>query len=283
MTGHFTYRHILCETRDGIATITLNRPERLNAWTPLMADEVRGAVGVAGADPAVRVIVITGAGRGFCAGADMDALDQTADRGHASGREVLYPQGIRFADAPGPDLDGLYPGRFGYLYACPKPVIAAINGACAGIGLVLALYCDLRFAASGAKFTTAFAARGLIAEHGTAWLLPRLIGEAHALDLLLSARKFTGDEAHRLGLLNAVLPDTEVMAHVGQVARTLARDVSPRSMAIIKRQVRRAYAQDFATSLSVADHEMEHSFTSADFREGVRSFVARRAPRFADL
>lgn len=274
---------LLVETQSGIATLTLNRPERLNAWTPALADALRHAVGAAGADRQVRAIVITGAGRGFCAGADMDALDKTADRGRSTGREVLYPDDVRFPDAPGPEIGGLYPGRFGYLYDCPKPVIAAINGPCAGIGLILSLYCDLRFAAEDARFTTAFAARGLVAEHGIAWLLPRLIGEARALDLLFSARKFTGRDAAEIGLVNAAIPADGLMAHVRDVATQLATTSSPRSMAIMKRQVRLAYTQTFAESLKVADREMERSFTSDDFREGVKSFVERRSPQFSGI
>lgn len=274
---------LLVDRNGGVATLTLNRPDRLNAWTPALADELRHAVGSAGHDPEVKVIVITGAGRGFCAGADMDALDKTADRGRTTGREALHPDDVRFPNAPGPDPAAHYPGRFGYLYSCPKPVIAAINGPCAGIGLILALYCDLRFAAAEATFTTAFAARGLVAEHGIAWLLPRLVGEAHALDLLLSSRRFKGDEAARMGLVNAALPGSDLTTHVGEVAAQLASRSSPRSMAIMKRQVRLGYAQSFAESLALADDEMSRSFQSDDFREGVKSFVERRAPRFAGV
>jgi enoyl-CoA hydratase/carnithine racemase len=277
------YEHISLQTQDRISTITLNRPERLNAWTARMADEVRDAIGCAGKDVATRCIVITGAGRGFCAGADMQGLQGTANAGKSNGREVLNPLDVSFASAPGPDIAEIYPGRFGYLYSCPKPIIAAINGACAGIGLILTLYADLRFAAQDAKLTTAFAARGLVAEHGIAWLLPRLIGEAQALDLLLTSRKFTGEEAQAIGLVNKALPRDELMSHVGSVARTLANEVSPRSVAIMKRQVRAAYAQSFAASLALADEQMSQSFSTFDFKEGVQSFVERRAPVFKDL
>ena len=276
-----SYEEIMLEVENRIATITLNRPDRLNAWTPVMAREVRTAIGSAGNDPEVRCIVVTGAGRGFCAGADMNALQEIApstganreDRGNTSAE-------ISFPDAPGPDLGDAYPGRFGYMYACPKPIIAAINGPCAGIGLIFTLYADLRYAAAEAKFTTAFAQRGLIAEHGLAWLLPRLIGEARALDLLFTARKFLGAEAAELGLVNAAVPGEQLMEHASGVARHLANDVSPRSAAVIKRQIRAAYHQDFATSLKIADAEMEKSFATFDFKEGVNSFVERRAPAF---
>jgi enoyl-CoA hydratase/carnithine racemase len=278
-----TYQHIQVRTEDYITTITLNRPARLNAWTPLMADEVRNAVGETGSSPDTRCIVITGAGRGFCAGADIGRLQNRADGGKAGDTETLYPDTVSFAGAPGPDVGKDYPGRFGYLCACPKPIIAAINGACAGVGLVLALYADMRFTSDTAKFTTAFAARGLIAEHGAAVLLPRLVGEAQALDLLLTARQFTGAEAAELRLVNKSLPDDRLMEHVYSVARRLAHDVSPLSVAVIKRQVRAAYQQSFAESLAVADDEMGRSFESPDFKEGVQSFVERRVPAFKSI
>lgn len=276
------YQQITTGTRDGVTTLTLNRPERLNAWTAQMAGELCDAVARAGNDPDSRCIVITGAGRGFCAGADMEGLQNTASAGKSSSA-ALDPADVGFADAPGPDLAKTYPGRFGYLYNCPKPIIAAINGPCAGIGLIFALYADLRFADETAKFTTAFAARGLVAEHGIAWLLPRLIGEANALDLLFTARKFTGAEAAAMGLVNQALPGAALMSHVASVAKTLANEVSPRSVAIMKRQVRAAYAQSFAESLKIADAEMSESFSTFDFKEGVQSFVERRAPAFKSL
>jgi enoyl-CoA hydratase/carnithine racemase len=271
-----SYEQIEVVTADRVTTITLNRPDRLNAWTPRMANEVRMAVDAAGNDADQRVIVITGAGRGFCAGADMAALQSIGEGG--GGRTERHE--VHFSDAPGPDLGGDYTGLFAYLYECPKPVIAAINGPCAGIGLIFTLYCDLRYAAEDARMTTSFAQRGLVAEHGLSWLLPRLVGEANALDLLLTARKFPGSEAVALGLVNAALPGTDLMDHVMGVARHLAEQVSPRSVAVIKRQIRRAYHQSFAEALEVADAEMEKSFATFDFKEGVASFVERRAPAF---
>jgi enoyl-CoA hydratase/carnithine racemase len=275
-----TYQHILVETVSFITTITLNRPAKLNAWTPLMADEVSHAIHEAGNSAATRCIVITGAGRGFCAGADMGRLQDRVESTEPRTHEPVHQTDAGFPGAPGPDVAKYYPGRFGYLCACPKPIIAAINGACAGVGLVLALYADIRFTCDSAKFTTAFAARGLIAEHGVAALLPRLVGEAQALDLLLTARKFTGAEAAELRLVNKSLPDEKLMDHVYSFARMLANDVSPLSVAVIKRQVRAAQEQSFAESLAAADAEMARSFASPDFKEGVRSFVERRPPAF---
>ncbi|MEZ5953706.1 MAG: enoyl-CoA hydratase [Hyphomonas sp.] len=265
------YSQILSETRDGVLTLTLNRPDRLNAWTDVMHNELKHAIVTASGDDAVRVIVVTGAGRGFCAGADMNVLQGI----QGGARDRL----AEIDEAPS-DLRGLYPGRFGYMYTCPKPIIAAINGACAGIGLIFALFADLRYAATEAKFTTAFAQRGLIAEHGIAWLLPRLIGEAKALDLLFTARKFTGREAADLGLVNESFPVGELMGNVQHTAHHLATQVSPRSLAVMKRQIRKTYFQSFGDSLAEADAEMVASFTTFDFKEGVASFVERRAPAF---
>ncbi|MEL7545295.1 MAG: enoyl-CoA hydratase [Pseudomonadota bacterium] len=273
-------QHILTRVEDQVLTITLNRPDRLNAWTGTMQDEIKRTVIEAGHDEAVRCIVITGAGRGFCAGADMDGLQQIEPEKGSN----LGPQ--RSADAdpfpgvPGPQVHGHFPGRFGYMFSCPKPIIAAINGPIAGIGLVFALYADLRFAARDAKFTTAFAQRGLIAEHGISWLLPRLVGEAHALDLLFTARKFLGDEAERVGLVNRALDSDSLMSHVQETASHLATQVSPRSLAVMKRQIRAAYFQSFSEALDVGDREMQASFATFDFKEGVASFVERRAPAF---
>ncbi|MEO1188590.1 MAG: enoyl-CoA hydratase-related protein, partial [Pseudomonadota bacterium] len=177
------YQDIFTDTEDHILIITLNRPDRLNAWTGQMQMEVQDAIERAGSDDAIRAIVVTGAGRGFCAGADMAGLQEISPNGEAADAATSGTD-THDIDPNAEDLAALYPGRFGYMYACPKPIIAAINGPCAGIGLIFTLYADMRFANQDAKFTTAFSQRGLIAEHGIAWLLPRLVGEAHALDLL---------------------------------------------------------------------------------------------------
>lgn len=270
------YTQILETQKDGVLTLTLNRPERLNAWTPVMQMELETAIRAAGDNPEVRCIIITGAGRGFCAGADMNHLQDIQD--DTGGAAETATAGVARPAPTG--LEKVYDGRFGYLYACPKPIIAAINGPCAGIGLVFSLFADLRFTTDDAKFTTAFSQRGLIAEHGIGWLLPRLIGEANALDLLFTARKFTGAEAANLGLVNKSLPAGELMPHVQELATFLSTQVSPRSLAVMKRQVRAAYFQSYTESLAEADVEMAASFTTFDFKEGVASFVERRAPAF---
>jgi enoyl-CoA hydratase/carnithine racemase len=164
----------------------------------------------------------------------------------------------------------------------PKPIIAAINGPCAGIGLALALMFDIRFAAASAKFTTAFARRGLVAEHGTAWMLPRLTGPAHALDLLLSGRVFLGDEAAALGVVNRAFPDA-VLEHSVTYAQELTEQCSPASMAAMKQQVYADLELGLAPSVDLANRLMAESFSREDFGEGVQSFVERRSPRFAPL
>jgi enoyl-CoA hydratase/carnithine racemase len=276
------YEDVLYEVRDRIAVVTLNRPDRLNAWTSAMNGSVRAAIGAAAEDSGVRAIVLTGAGRGFCAGADMGLLqDIGGESGEARARRARAenPQG-ELPNPSGIDVASHYRQRYGFFFATPKPIFAAINGPCAGLGLVVSLYCDLRFAARDAKFTTSFAQRGLIAEHGVSWLLPRLVGSAHALDLLLSARKFDGVEAERIGLVNRAFPGESLMDETMAYARALADTVSPRSMAVMKAQLWASPFQDFNTAIALADAEMAKSFGTEDFREGVAHFVEKRAPRF---
>jgi enoyl-CoA hydratase/carnithine racemase len=276
------YQDILYTVQDRIARITLNRPKKLNAWTPAMEASVRRAMTAAAADDAVRAIVVTGEGRGFCAGADMGLLEGLSSQ--AIDVQRVIDRGAQRVAGPaselGPAVAAHYGGRFGYLMSVHKPIIAAINGPCAGIGLVFALFCDLRFASADAKLTTAFAKRGLIAEHGASWILPRLIGPANALDLLLSSRFVDGAEAERLGLVNRAYAHEHFMTEVSAYARQLADSVSPRSMAVMKAQVWKSLFQDLGAALEVADHEMAKSFTSEDFKEGVAHFIEKRAPQF---
>ena len=280
-----TYEDVLYEVQDRIAVIRLNRPESLNAFTAAMGNGLRNAVGAAVADPEVRVIVLTGAGRGFCAGADMKLLQgiQGGTTATGSRREDADAGAPDFSSDLGPDVSAHYGGRFGYLLKAKKPIVAALNGPAAGLGFVIALYADLRFAGSEAVFTTSFGQRGLIAEHGCNWLLPRLVGPANALDLLLSARKIGAAEAERIGLVNKVFAQATFMEEVLAYARVLADKVSPRSMAVMKAQVWKSPFQDFGTALAVADSEMLASFKSEDFREGVAHYVEKRAPRFKGL
>jgi len=267
----------------GVATVTLNRPDQLNAWRAEMDREVRDAMRAASRDEAVRVIVLTGAGRGFCAGADMKVLQSTIasaqdepGSSNRSGAAATYDRPIVFDPASRSDFQRQY----SYFPAVPKPIIAAINGACAGLGLVLALYADLRFASDAAKFTTAFSRRGLIAEHGVSWLLPRLVGIANAADLLFSARIFLAPEAAALGLVNRVIPHERFQEEVAAYARMLAKDVSPRSLRDMKREIWNAQFQDLGEAIDAANADMQASFVSEDFKEGVAHFVEKRAAAF---
>ena len=264
-----SYQHILYEVSEKIATITLHRPDRMNAWTAIMERDVRHAMEAASADDNVRVIGLTGSGRAFCAGADMEAL------------KGLDPDDIRRAqNLPPFDMNRRpdWQTRYGYYPSIPKPVIGMLNGATAGIGLVHALYCDLRFAADNAVFTTAFARRGLIAEHGISWMLPRIVGHANALDLLMSARRVSSDEALRIGLVNRLYPPEREQTYA--YARDLADFVSPSAIAAIKRQLYDVPFQTLAEATIDANREMVVALRGSDFREGVASFLEKRPPRF---
>lgn len=276
MTPHreiaMDYQDILYSVDDRVATITLNRPDRMNAWTPTMERDVRHAMEAAAADDGVRVIVLTGAGRAFCAGADMDAL------------KGLDPNDIkrRGGDLPAFDMNRRpdWQTRYGFYPSIAKPIIGMLNGATAGIGLVHALYCDLRFAADNTVFTTAFARRGLIAEHGISWMLPHIVGHANALDLLLSARRVSSEEALRIGLVNRLCSPDKLREETYAYARDLADFVSPSAMAVIKRQVYDVPFQTLAEATIDANREMHIALQGADFREGVASFMEKRPPRF---
>ena len=265
-----SWQEILYAVRDKVATITLNRPDRLNAWTAVMSNELREAFEKADADTNVRAIVLTGAGRGFCAGADMARLSSAA-----AGKTTLRNEG----DWPTQGLAANFAQRCSYILSLEKPVIAGINGAVAGIGLVITLYCDIRYMAAGAKLTTAFARRGLIAEHGISWMLPRLIGPMNALDLLLSARTIAAEEAAGMGLVR-VLPAEGFAEAVQARAADIANLSSPRSTGIIKRQVYEALFQSLAEATAIANREQEICRDTEDFREGVAHYVEKRRPNF---
>jgi enoyl-CoA hydratase/carnithine racemase len=272
-----TYSDILYRVENGVAVITLNRPDRLNAWRAEMERDVRAAMRAASDDDAVRVIVLTGAGRGFCAGADMGLLQTTVDAGQVPGSGAAVASGPKPFDETSDDN---FKRQYSFFPAVPKPIIAAINGACAGLGMVMALYCDIRFAADAAVFTSAFSRRGLIAEHGISWLLPRTVGMAHAADLLFSARKVPADEALAMGLVSRVIPLPDLEAEVMAYATMLATEVSPRSLREMKREIWNAQFQGLGEAIDAANKDMRASFTSADFKEGVAHFVEKRAPAF---
>jgi enoyl-CoA hydratase/carnithine racemase len=266
----------LYQVADRVATVTLNRPDKLNAWTSTMEREVRSAVEDAERDDQVRVIVLTGAGRGFCAGADMSLLSNVADRGLDEGtrERALQTGGAR----EGVRSD--FQKKYSYFPGIGKPVIAAINGPVVGLGLVIAMYCDLRWASDAARFSTAFARRGLVAEYGMAWMLPRLVGLPNALDLLLSARTIDTAQALRMGLVNQVFPNDVFLEKVGENARDMASNVSPRSLRVIKRQVYDAMFLTLSEAFENSEREMLASLQSEDFKEGVAHFIEKRAPDF---
>jgi len=260
-----------------VATITLCRPERLNAWTAQMNAEYRSCLQRASDDPAVRVIVVTGDGRGFCAGAESDDLAGHAVRGSYRSWDAEH------LDRPGFGIRPEFDAELAYHFGVPKPIIAAVNGPAAGIGFALSCYCDLRFAAAEAKFTTAHGRLGLPCAFGLAWLLPRLIGLPRALDLILSSRTFTADEALDLGLVKEVMPVGELAGRVADYARSLATTVSPASMAASKRQVYEAFHSSAAEAVRAAESLLDPMMSGADYREGVAALREKRPPVFADL
>jgi enoyl-CoA hydratase/carnithine racemase len=269
-------QEILYCVANRVATITLNRPDKLNAWTAVMEKEVSSAMENAERDHDVRVIVLTGAGRGFCAGADMSLLSAVAEHGFVD--QNREDQSREAALRDGVPLD--FQKRYSYFPAIGKPVIAAINGPVVGLGLVITLYCDLRLASDAARFSTTFARRGLVAEYGMAWMLPRIVGIANALDLLFSARTIDAAEALGMGLVNRILPQESFLEKVHEYARELASTVSPRSLRIIKRQVYEAMFQPLSEAFDVSVNEMMASFKTEDFKEGVAHFVQKRPPAF---
>ena len=285
------YKQILYYASDHIATITLNRPDKLNAWTRVMFAEVRNAMYAAAADESVRLIILTGAGRGFCAGADMaELVDATPDmlesldKSEPPERRVSVLMGQKLEEELEPEnKNNIRPDfrkRFSYISAIPKPVIAAVNGPVAGIGFVVSLHCDMRFASDKARFSTAFSKRGLIAEHGISWILPRIVGFSNSLDLLYSARTVDAQEAYRMGLVNKVFEEDTFMNSVMEYARELAKSVSPRSLRVIKKQTYNALFQSFAEASEDSDKELLLSMESEDFKEGVSHFLEKRPPAF---
>jgi enoyl-CoA hydratase/carnithine racemase len=258
-----------------VATITLARPERLNAWTGRMHAEYRWALSQAADDEAVRVIVVTGEGRGFCAGADAAALD-----GHAAKGE--YDPGVRADELarPGYGVRPEFDHAFAFHFGIPKPIIAKVNGPAAGVGLVIACFCDLRFAATGAKLTTAAPKLGLPAEYGLSWVLPRLVGTGHAADLLISGRVVLAEEAAAMGLVNRALPPEDLDGHVADYARLLAHETSPASMAAAKAQLHADWHRDVGTAVADSEARLEAMVREPDFAEGARALAERRPPRF---
>jgi enoyl-CoA hydratase/carnithine racemase len=270
------YQDILYEVSDPVAIITLNRPDRLNAYTSRMADELKHAIATAESEPSVVTILITGAGRGFCAGADLGGLKK------ASEGEGFFEEERLDSDPGDPEMTG-FRAPLAYMHSVKKPIIAVINGPIAGIGLALALFCDIRFASDQAVFTTAFSQRGLIAEWGLAWTLPRLIGQAGATDLILSARKVRAEEAAEMGLVNRILPQDELLEFARSYAEDMSSRCSPTSLRIMKRQIYTGLHQELGDAMDDAMRLMDESLKRPDFKEGVNSFLEKRPPHFDRL
>ncbi len=258
------------EVADGIATITLHRPERMNAWTGRMHTEYRYSLERAEADRSVSVIIVTGEGRAFCAGADMQALEgHAAKGGYDSGTTADIPK-------PGFGVRPEFDQNFAYHFGLTKPVIAALNGPAAGVGLVLACFADIRFAVPGAKLTTAHGRFNMPAEYGLSWLLPRLIGLGRANDLLLSSRVFLTDEAYAMGLINRLVEPADLMAEVIAYARTLVDNIAPHSLAATKRQIYTDQHRDVGASVAEADKLLSEMVAEPDYKEAVKAWTQKR-------
>jgi enoyl-CoA hydratase/carnithine racemase len=263
------YRDLEVSIEDPVALIRLNRPEKLNSFTYETLAEIRRAIDAAAADPKVVGIVITGNGRGFCAGLDAQTLAAVTAEG-----------GARRRTEPGPDE---LPGLFTYLLEVPKPIIAAVNGVAAGGGVVLASMCDIRFASTAASFTTIFLKRGLVAEHGTTWILPRLMSPGRALDLLWTSDRIDAETAHRLGLVEHLVEPGELVDRACDYVRRIAASASPASVADTKRMVYRHCGVGYPEALREADRVQWAAVGRPDAAEGARALLERREPRFERL
>lgn len=265
---------------DGVATVKFNRPGRGNSWTTRMNAEYRWLMHQADGDPAVKVIVVTGAGKQFNVGADFQALDYYAD----GEKDYVASVSAKEFAQPGYGVRAEYDHELVWHWGLRKPVIAAINGACAGIAVAIAAFCDLRYAVEGAKLTTATARLGLPAEYGLAWVLPRLIGLTHANDVLLTGRIFRSEEALQMGFLNAVFSSADFEARVQEIATSIARSVSPKSALATKRQI---YAElmelDVGKCVEDSKRLIGHLMQQDDYREGITALQEKRLPRFKGI
>lgn len=265
------------EIADGVAVLRLNRPHRMNAWTGRMHTEYRWCLQQLDENPQVRVIVITGAGRGFCVGGDAEAL-----AGHV--RKGGYDAGTPTELArPGFGVAAEFDASFAYHFGLRKPILAAMNGPAAGVGLALACFADLRFAAAGARFTTAHGKLNLPAEYGLSWLLPRMIGLTRANELLLSSRVFTAEEALEMGLVNEVHPVQEVLPRTLEYARRLIETVAPNSLTQTRWQIYRDLHRDVASAVNDSESLLDEMMREADYAEGVAAYLERRPPTWGKL
>jgi enoyl-CoA hydratase/carnithine racemase len=271
------YEEIKYETDGPSAIITLNRPDALNALTNNMMEEMKHAFDAAERDESVVGIILTGEGRGFCAGMDMNALDAQASGGDLNA-------GVEFrqleADPGDKSMGDNFKIAFTYIMSIRKPIIAAVNGPCAGLGMSIALLCDIRFASENTKFITAFSQRGLVAEHGQSWILPRVIGPSRALDLLWSSRRVGPDEALQLGLVNRVFAQDNMVDEAKAYIQDLADHAAPVSLMLMKQQVYKHLNTNLFDAMVESTELMNASLDRPDFKEGVKSFMDKRNPEF---
>ena len=268
------YQEILYNTLDGVATITINRPDTLNALTSLTQAEIKHALFISDTTEEVIGTVITGAGRGFCSGVDMKSLGKISDDGKRT-QDAFKHLEVSFENENKNFLG--YPA---YFLALKKPVIAAINGACAGLGFSYATFCDMRFMDRTAKLVTSFSPRGLIAEHGTSWILPKIIGPSHALDLMWTSRRVDAEEAYRIGYANRLSENAEALKEAQDFIFNLAKTSAPYSLMMMKKQIYQHLNQDLGLSNTESTKWMDESLERDDFKEGIKSFLEKRSPNF---
>ena len=266
-----TIRYAVAEQ---IATIHLHRPARMNTWTGRMHTEYRHVLAQADQDPGVRVIIVTGSGKGFCVGADTQALEGHVEKG---GYDPGTPAQLA---EPGRGVRDEFNASFAYHFGLSKPVIAAINGPAAGVGLVLACYADIRFAVPNVKFTTAHGKLNLPAEYGLSWLLPRLIGLTHANDLLLTSRIFTSDEAQSMGLINRLVAPEALLSEATDYAKSMKDGVSPASLRETKWQIYTDQHRDLASAVHASEALLASMTQEEDYREGLQALLEKRKPKW---
>ena len=264
-----TYEQITTETAAGVLTITLNRPDRLNAWTPTMGRELIAAFDAADADDAVRAIIVTGAGRGYCAGADLQGGGSTFDWRERQGGDGIPRDG-----------GGQFTLR---VFDCTKPVIAAINGPAVGVGATMTLPMDIRLAADDARIGFVFARRGIVPEACSSWFLPRLVGISRAMEWVATGRVFSAQEAHEGGLVRSLHPKDELLDAARALATEIAENTAPVSVALARRMMWRTLGAEHPMLAHRADSRgMFYRGQSADAAEGVTSFLEKRPARFPD-
>ena len=273
------YQHILYDIDGSAATITMNRPDQLNALTGLMQAEIRHALDQSERNPDVIGTVLTGAGRGFCSGVDMNDLSDMSEAGKRTGRSHDHLK----VDPGNPDDDPNYKSSPTYFLGLRKPLIAAINGAAAGLGFSYATFCDMRFMERKARIVTSFAPRGLIAEHGTSWMLPRIVGPSNALDIYWSSRRVDGEEAFRMGYANRLCEDGMSASDARDFLKEIAGTSAPMSIMMMKRQVYKHLNRELGESMDESTVWMDESLARNDFKEGVASFVEKRPPDFQKI